>query len=95
MNRHIVIGNVVTDVDVKDKDFGKIAKFRIAVDRGYTDETDFFDVVAFGSIAEIAGLYVSKGKCVAIEGRGQARNYEKDGIKHRSYEIVVNNLEFL
>lgn len=95
MNNVILIGNVVSAPDIKEYDFGKVAKFRLAVDRGYTDETDFPDIVAFHKQAELIEKYVDQGKKIAIEGELRTGSYEKDGIKHRSVEVAVNRIEFV
>lgn len=44
----------------------------------------------FGRLAEIAGEYVVKGSQVYIEGKLQTREWEKDGIKRYTTEVVVD-----
>ncbi len=44
----------------------------------------------FGKVAEIAGEYLRKGSQVYIEGKLQTREWEKDGIKRYTTEIVVD-----
>ncbi|RMV73777.1 hypothetical protein ALP06_200227 [Pseudomonas coronafaciens pv. atropurpurea] len=44
----------------------------------------------FGKVAEIAGEYLRKGAQVYIEGKLQTREWEKDGIKRYTTEIVVD-----
>ena len=95
MNKVILIGNVVSAPDIKQYNFGKVAKFRLAVDRGYTDETDFPDIVAFHKQAELIEKYVDQGKKIAIDGELHTGSYEKDGVTHRSVEVVANRIEFL
>jgi single-strand DNA-binding protein len=41
-------------------------------------------------VAEIAGEYLRKGSQVYIEGKLQTREWEKDGIKRYTTEIVVD-----
>ena len=95
MNKVILIGNVVSAPDIKEYDFGKVAKFRLAVDRDYTDETDFPDIVAFNKQAELVEKYVDQGKKIAIEGELRTGSYEKDGVKHRTVEVVAYRIEFI
>jgi len=52
-------------------------------------------VTLWGKLAEIASEHLSKGKTVYIEGRLQTREYEKDGIKRYTTEIVAENLQML
>ena len=44
----------------------------------------------FGKVAEIAGEFLRKGSQVYIEGKLQTREWEKDGIKRYTTEIVVD-----
>ena len=57
MNKSIMMGRLVRDPEInyttkKDGDEFVVANFRIAVDRKYSDETDFFPCTAFGWLAE-------------------------------------------
>ena len=47
-------------------------------------------MVFFGKLAEIAGEYLRKGGQCYIEGRLQTREWEKDGVKRYTTEIVVD-----
>jgi len=50
----------------------------------------------FGNLAGICEKYLKKGKEIAIDGRLTYRNYEdKNGTKHVSSEIVVNDFLFV
>ena len=42
------------------------------------------------AVAEIAGEYLRKGSQVYIEGKLQTREWEKDGIKRYTTEIIVD-----
>src|SRR3989304_9613034 len=53
-------------------------------------EVEWFNVVAWGSLAEICKQYLTKGQQVYIEGRLQTRSWEdNNGNKHNSTEIVA------
>ncbi len=58
-------------------------------------EADFIPVVAWRRLAEICGEFLKKGKQVAVEGRIQARSFEKDGERRIFTEIVADNLQML
>lgn len=98
MNKIFLSGNLTRDVDLKiAKNNLAVAKFGIAVKRTFTknDETDFFNLTAFGKTAEFCGKYFSKGKRAIIEGRLQTNEYtDKDGFKRTGYEVIVDNIEF-
>lgn len=102
MNRTILIGNLVRDVELTETPNGTaVAKFSIAVSRDYanadgTRETDFFNITVWRGRAETCAKYLQKGSKVAIVGSLQNRSYEdKDGIKRTITEIVASEVEFL
>lgn len=57
--------------------------------------TDFFRCTCWNKLAEIAEKHCNKGTKLLISGRLKNNNYEKDGQKVYSYEIVIDSLEFL
>jgi single-strand DNA-binding protein len=50
--------------------------------------------VAFGKTGEFAEKYFKKGQQVSIVGRLQIRSYEKDGQRHWSTEVIVEDQYF-
>ena len=97
MNRIILSGNLTKTPELKFYQNTTVAKFGIAVKRPFSknDETDFFNVSAFGKTAELCAKYLEKGRRVIIEGRLQTSGYtDKDGNKRTSYDVIVENLEF-
>lgn len=44
----------------------------------------------FGKVAEITGEYARKGSQIYIEGKLQTREWEKDGIKRYTTEVIVD-----
>lgn len=83
--RYLPNGNAVTNITLattdswKDKQTGQ-----------QQDRTEWHRVVFFGKLAEIAGEYLRKGSQCYVEGRLQTREWEKDGIKRYTTEIVVD-----
>ena len=75
-----------------------IARFSIAVDRRFKKENDasadFLNCVAFGKAADFVGKYFHRGMKIALEGRLQTGSYEKDGVKHYTTDVIVENVEF-
>ena len=47
----------------------------------------------FGKVAEIAGQYLRKGSQCYVCGKLQTREWEKDGIKRYTTEIVVTGFD--
>lgn len=102
MNKVIIIGRNVKDVELKQTTSGTSAvEFTIAVKRAFKNangqnESDFVNCVAFNKTAELISKYVKKGDQVGVEGRIQTRNYtNREGKKVYVTEIVVENVEFL
>ena len=96
-----LIGNLGMNPEVKEigKD-KKLAKFSIATREVYKNEqgekvsdTQWHNVIAWGSQAKIAEKYLKKGHEIAIEGKLTSRSYsDKDGVKRYITEIVVNEI---
>jgi single-strand DNA-binding protein len=66
------------------------------VDGERHNETEWFNIVAWGNLAEICKQYLTKGQQVYIEGRLQTRRWDdKEGAKHTSIEVVANEMMML
>ncbi len=95
MNRVVLIGRLTRDPEVRVSQNGKsVARFTLAVDRRFSKETDFLNCVAFGKTAEFLEKYTKQGTKIAVEGRLETGSYEKDGVKHYTTTVVVENVEF-
>jgi len=57
--------------------------------------TDFFRCTCWNRLAEVVEKHCSKGTKLLIVGRLKNNNYEKNGQKVYSNEIVIESLEFL
>lgn len=70
--------------------------FSIAVNRPFSkDEADFINCVSFGKTAELIGEYFRKGQQIALVGRLQMNQYESNGEKRTSYDVVVDTFDFI
>lgn len=99
VNKVILIGNLGRDPEVRYAPSGSaICNVTIATSRNWKDkasgerqeETEWHRVVFYDRLAEIAGEYLRKGSQVYIEGKLQTREWEKDGIKRYTTEIIVD-----
>lgn len=97
-----LIGNLGADVEVKYTQGGvAVGTTRIATTRRYTkdgerkEETSWHRLKFFGKLAEIAGEHLRKGSKIAIEGSIRYGEYEKDGVKHYTSDIVADQMTFL
>ena len=97
MNKVILTnGRLVKDVELKGTIAFQIARFTVAVNRQFKkDEADFINCVAFGKKAETIEKFFKKGSPINIEGRLQTGSYEKDGVKHFTTDVIVDNFEFV
>mgnify|MGYP001113249048 CR=1 FL=1 len=99
VNKVILVGNLGRDPEVRQSQAGaKIVNFSVATSDTWKDKntgerrekTEWHRVVIFSEgLANIAEQYLRKGSKVYIEGSLQTREYEKDGIKRYSTEVVL------
>ena len=102
MNLNILRGNLARDPELRTVNTnGKstsVVNFTIAVSREYTKAngdkdkiTTFVPCEAWDSGAEIIGQSFKKGDLVMVEGSLRNDSWEKDGVKHNSLKVRVNN----
>jgi single-strand DNA-binding protein len=100
----MIIGHLGRDPEMRDTPSGRpVTTCTVAGSRSWNradcerhSETECFNVVAWGNLAEICKQYLVKGQQVYIEGRLQTRRWDdKEGGKHTSVEIVANEMMML
>lgn len=100
MNKVILMGRLTDNPDVRYSQAQNgeqlcIARYTLAIDRrGKDTGADFPRCVAFGKNGEFAEKYLKKGTKIAITGRIQTGSYEKDGVKHYTTEVIIEEQEF-
>jgi single-strand DNA-binding protein len=97
MNSVHLIGNLATDVELRDVGGQKkVASFLLAVGRGTRDGgADFVWITAWDRQAELCDEYLAKGNRVAVDGRLKSRSWEQDGRRRDAVEVVARRVEFL
>jgi len=104
VNMVILMGNMTREAELRYTPNGKaVASFGLAVNRSYTDasgekhdEVDFFDIVAWGKLAEIISQYGGKGQGVHVMGRLQNRSWEgTDGAKRNKTEVIASDISLI
>lgn len=106
LNKIMLIGYVGQNPDVKHfENGGTVAQFSLATtDKGYTrkdgtkteDITEWFNIVLYNKLAEVAEKYVHKGDRLYIEGKVRTRSYEdKNGDTKYITEVYGNSMEML
>lgn len=104
LNKVMVIGHLGKAPDMRFSPNGRsVANFSLACDRSWADTegkihtaTEWFNIVAWGNLAEIAKGNLVKGSQVYVEGHLQSRTWQdKEGHQHHAYEIVARDLLML
>jgi single-strand DNA-binding protein len=94
-----LVGHLGIDPEVKSFDNNKkLARLLLATNESYKNdkgekvtETQWHNLVMWGTQAKFAQDFLKKGDEVAIEGKLANRSYmDKDGIKRYFCEVVVN-----
>ncbi|MEQ8833630.1 MAG: single-stranded DNA-binding protein [Miltoncostaeaceae bacterium] len=103
LNRVTLVGRLTRDPEMRQTAGGtSVCSIRLAVtsrtNRGgeWSDQSNYFDVTAFGRQAETAGQYLAKGRRIGVDGRLSWREWQtQDGSKRQAVEIIANDLFFL
>lgn len=102
MNMNIIRGNLTRDPEVRTVTIGSkqtsVVNFTVATSREYTKAngekdkvTTFVPCEAWDSGAEIIADSFKKGDLVLVEGSLRNDSWEKDGVKHSTLKLRVNN----
>lgn len=97
MNAVVLIGNLATDVELRDVgEDRQVASFLLAVNRPGKEEADFVRVSTWNKQAELCAQYLAKGRKVAVDGRLRSSSWEdSDGNKRHAIEVVAYRVDFL
>ena len=104
VNKVILVGNVGGDPETKYMPSGgAVTNLSIATSESWKDKqtgqpqerTEWHRVVFFNRLAEIVSEYVRKGSKVYVEGALRTRQWEQDGVKRYSTEIVASEMQML
>jgi single-strand DNA-binding protein len=100
----MIIGHLGRDPEMRYTPSQKaVTNFNVAASRSWKtadgerrSETEWFNVVAWGKLAEICNQYLVKGQQVYIEGRLQTRKWEdEEGNRRSTVEIHANEMIML
>lgn len=97
MNNIIIKGRISKDIELRTTQTGKeVAGFSVAVNRRFDkDNTDFFDIVAWGKTGVFVNTYFRKGQEILIQGSMQCRKWQDtEGHNRYSWELIADNVEF-
>ena len=104
LNRVTIIGNLGGDPELRFTNNGiPFARFSVAVnstvggrDSEQREHTEWFRVVTWRQLAEIANEYLRKGARVCIEGRLETHEWQdREGQKRTTTELIARDLLLL
>ncbi|MCK4741017.1 MAG: single-stranded DNA-binding protein [Anaerolineales bacterium] len=104
LNKLMIIGHLGRDPEMRYTPSGKpVTTFSVATSRTWHsadgerhEDTEWFNVVAWGGLAEICNQHLQKGMQIYVEGRLQTRRWEDaEGNKHFTTELVAKEMIML
>jgi single-strand DNA-binding protein len=95
-----IVGNLTRDPEIRFTNAGRaVATFGVAVNRRYQvnnewqEQTSFFNVTAWGTLADNTAASLTKGARVIVYGRLEQREYEtREGDKRTVVDIVADEI---
>lgn len=102
-NKVVLVGNLVTEPELKEIGDSNLVRFRMAINRRYTtksgekkEDSTFIDCEMWGPRAGVIAEYVNKSDPILIEGHLKQENWEnKDGEKRSKILVSIEDFEFL
>ena len=102
LNVILIEGNLARDPQLKYSSAGKaVCSFAIGVNRSWkkdgqwVNEASFFDVDAWGKLAETCAQYQRKGSGVRVVGSLRQDRWEADGVQRSRVKIIAEHVEFM
>lgn len=98
MNKVILVGNLVKDMEVKAGKNFDIGRFTLAVNEGYGDnqKTYFIPCSIFGDRVDNLQKYLIKGAKILVDGSIYYENYKDDDDTWKTmFNVTVGNIEIL
>jgi len=101
MNQVKLIGNVSSDIKVKEFEGGKVTTFSLATNESYINKNKeevknvaWHSIVAWGPLAQCCETLLAKGKMVSVEGKLNYRQYKnKENQTVKVVEIVAFKID--
>ena len=101
INMVMLTGRLVRDPELIETESGRmVCNMTLAIPRSYKNsegiyETDFIDFTAWGSMATNMVEYCKKGDLIAVKGKLEMSEYERDGQKMKDMKVMAEKLSFL
>src|SRR4030095_11388627 len=104
LNKVMIIGYLGRDPEMRYTPSGRpVTSFSVATSRSWTsaegerrEETEWFNVVAWGNLAEICKSHLTKNQQIYVEGRLQTRGWKDETDKKQfRTELVATDMILL
>ena len=104
INKVILVGNLGRDPETRQMPSGgSVTNISIATSKTWKDkasgekkeQTQWHRVMLFNKLSDISAQYLKKGSKVYIEGSLKTSEYEKNGQKQYSTDIVASEMQML
>lgn len=104
INKVTLIGTLGRDPEIKYLPNGTAAaRLSMATDESYNDkntgarveQTEWHRIVIYGKLAEIAHQYLRKGSKAYFEGSLKTREWEKEGVRRFTTEVIAREMVML
>ena len=104
INRVVLTGNLTRDPELRSTGNGlSVCKLGIACNTRrknsasgqWEEKPNYFRVTVFGAQGENCSQYLKKGRPVAIDGRLEWSQWEVEGQKRESIDIIADSVQFL
>ena len=104
INKVIIVGNLGRDPETRYlPSGGAVTNVSVGTSKAWRDRdsgeqkerTEWHRVVFFNRLAEIASEYLKRGSKIYLEGELRTREWEREGQKHYTTEIVADEMQML
>ncbi len=104
INRVVLVGRLTQDPELRELPSGQsVCDLRLVCngirrDAGgeYRERPNYFDVAAFGGLAENVARYMHRGSLLAVDGRLEWREWENaEQQRRQAVKVVADNIQFL
>ncbi len=102
LNQWTVAGRLARDPESRTFEDGKsVTNFTVAVGETWKDangdkreHTEWVRVVVRGTQADACAKWLEKGQLVSVTGKARTREYERDGVRQKAFELAARDVRF-
>ena len=96
MNAFYLAGRIIdTPEKLESANGTKICRLKIAVEKNIKEANDVYEIFEITLFRNLAQESFETGQLVAVNGRLQANNYEKDGNLYYNVKLIGNSVTFV